>query len=292
MVTAEQAVDLVERAEKLARRGYYVKAIEQFERAVELDPNFAEAWAELALARSILGFSMFSRRYRAQFPKAREAAQRALEIDSRLEVELYETMPLDFLVEEHALHFPFAYRPQEYIGLSPYLEPAYPDHAAIAQWLEPYRNSPLGTETFSVLDRMNSDIHFGIGYEVREEEGVLAPAETLRRGKGSCRDLAALFLESCRRLGIAARFVSGYVHVPATEAGGATTHAWTEVYIPGAGWKGFDPTNAVVVGPDHIPVAVHRDPEAVPPVAGSFTGPGGLTPVLSVDVQINRIGKA
>jgi transglutaminase-like putative cysteine protease len=105
-------------------------------------------------------------------------------------------------------------------------------------------------------------------------------------GRGSCRDLATLFLESCRRLGIAARFVSGYQHGPATEAGGGATHAWAEVYLPGAGWKGFDPTHASVVGPDHIPVAVHRQPEAVPPVAGSFTGPQGETPVLTVDVQI------
>jgi len=82
-------------------------------------------------------------------------------------------------------------------------------------------------------------------------------------------------------LGIAARFVSGHVHGPATEAGGASTHAWAEVYLPGTGWKGFDPTNLAVVGPDHIPVAVHRRPEAVPPIAGSFTGPKGLAPTMT-----------
>jgi transglutaminase-like putative cysteine protease len=215
-----------------------------------------------------------------------------LAIESRVQVELYDTMPLDFLVEDHALHYPFDYRWEERVGLSPYLEPSYQDDGRMAQWLEPYRRSPQGTQTFSVLDRINKDIHTGFGYEVREEEGVLPPAETLQRGAGSCRDLAALFLESCRRLGIAARFVSGYVHGPATEAGGAATHAWSEVYLPGAGWKGFDPTTAAVVGPDHIPVAVHRDPEAVPPVAGSFTGPAGLSPVLIVDVQINQTGES
>jgi transglutaminase-like putative cysteine protease len=118
---------------------------------------------------------------------------------------------------------------------------------------------------------------------------VLTPAETLRLGRGSCRDFAALFLESCRRLGIAARFVSGYVHGPAAEAGGASTHAWAEVYLPGAGWKGFDPTNLAVVGPDHIPVAVHRKPESVPPIAGSFTGPKGLAPTMTVDVKISQL---
>ena len=101
--------------------------------------------------------------------------------------------------------------------------------------------------------------------------------------------MAALLLECCRRLGVAARFVGGYIHGPATEAGGAATHAWVEIYLPGAGWKGFDPSNATVVGPDHIPVAVHRDPEAIPPVAGSFTGPKGVSSVLTVDVQINQL---
>jgi transglutaminase-like putative cysteine protease len=96
-------------------------------------------------------------------------------------------------------------------------------------------------------------------------------------------------MEACRRLGIAARFVSGYVHDPASESGGAATHAWSEVYLPGAGWKGFDPTNATVVGPDHIPVAVHRHPEAVSPVAGSFIGAKDLNSNLSVDVKIHQL---
>jgi transglutaminase-like putative cysteine protease len=212
-----------------------------------------------------------------------------LKIESKAKVELYDTMPLDFVVEDHALRFPFQYWTEERIALDPYLKPAYPDDGRLAHWLDPYRAEQKGTETFSILDSMNRRIHEGLDYQVREEEGVLSPAETLRLGAGSCRDFAALFLESCRRLGIAARFVSGYVHGPATEAGGASTHAWAEVYLPGAGWKGFDPTNLAVVGPDHIPVAVHRQPEAVPPVAGSFTGPKGLAPTMSVDVKISQL---
>lgn len=207
-------------------------------------------------------------------------------IESRLEVELYDILPLDFLVEDHAVRFPFNYRPGERIALGPYLEPVYPEDPRLAVWLEPHRSAPRNTETFALLDALNRRIRDDLDYEVREEEGVRRPAETLRLGRGSCRDLATLFLESCRRLGIAARFVSGYQHGPATEAGGGATHAWAEVYLPGAGWKGFDPTHASVVGPDHIPVAVNRQPEAVPPVAGSFTGPKGETSVLTVDVQI------
>jgi len=216
----------------------------------------------------------------------------SLEILSRVEVELYEILPLNFLVERHALLFPFTYRADERTGLAAYLEPAYPADAGLAQWLEQYRQVPRDTETFTVLDRMNHQIHDDITYVTREQQGVQSPATTLQLGTGSCRDLAALLMEACRRLGIAARFVSGYIHGPATEVGGAATHAWTEIYLPGAGWKGFDPTNAGVVGPDHIPVAVHRHPEAVSPVAGSFIGPKDLNSSLSVDVQIQQLEAA
>lgn len=214
-----------------------------------------------------------------------------LTIESRLEVELYETMPLNFVVDDHALFFPFSYSPEEQIALRPFLEPVYADDVLLADWLSPYHQVTQRAETFSILDRMNRQITNDVAYELRNEAGVLHPAETLRRGKGSCRDMAALLLEACRRLGIAARFVSGYAHGPSAEAGGATSHAWVEVYLPGAGWKGFDATIAAVVGPDHIPVAVHRHPEAVPPVAGSFTGPANLLPTLTVDVRINRMAE-
>ena len=88
-------------------------------------------------------------------------------------------------------------------------------------------------------------------------------------------------------MGFASRFVSGYLHAPATEAGNATTHAWVEIYLPGTGWKGFDPTSGEVTGNRHIAVAVASDPEAVPPVSGSFTGLGSAT--MRVDVQVNLL---
>ena len=137
---------------------------------------------------------------------------------------------------------------------------------------------------------MNHRIHAELGDQVREEEGVLAPGETLRLGQGSCRDMATLFVESCRRLGIAARFVSGYVHGPATEAGGAATHAWAEVYLPGAGWKGFDPHTR-----RRRRSRPHSGRRAPPPGARAagggdcFIGPNGLRPSLTVDVQINAL---
>lgn len=212
-----------------------------------------------------------------------------LVVESRVEAELYDTMPLDFIVEEHAVRFPFEYEGEERIALRPYLEFVYGSDSRFADWLAPFRHPPTGTETFGILDLLNQQIHAGFRYEVREEEGVLPPGDLLQLGKGSCRDLSAFFLEACRHLGIAARFVSGYIHGPATEAGGAASHAWVEVYLPGAGWKGFDPTVAAIVGPDHIPVAVHRHPEAIPPVAGTFTGPENLLPQLTVNVTIRQV---
>ncbi len=209
--------------------------------------------------------------------------------ESRLGVELYEITPLDFVVDPHAVQFPIDYSKEEQTALRPFLETVYDRHDLTDEWISPYTQMNKGTETFFVLDQMNHRINEEIVYEERDEPGVLAPEMLLEIRKGSCRDMAALFVEACRRLNIAARFVSGYVHGPATEAGGASSHAWAEVYLPGAGWKGFDPTNIAVVGPDHIPVAVHRHPEQVPPVAGSFTGPNDLVPTLTVDVQIHEI---
>lgn len=212
-----------------------------------------------------------------------------LRIESRVDVELYESMPLNFVVEDHAFHFPLHYRTEEEIALRPYLEALYAEDSRLTDWLGPLRRQDETAETFGILDQLNRIIHTGLNYELRVEEGVLAPGETLERGRGSCRDLAVLFLESCRRLGIAARFVGGYVHVPATEIGGASSHAWAEVYLPGAGWKGFDPTLGRVVGPDHIPVAVHRHPEAISPVAGTFTGPKDVISTLTIDVQVTPL---
>ncbi len=144
-------------------------------------------------------------------------------------------------------------------------------------------------ETFALLDRMNRAIAGQFGYQMREEPGVQSPAQTLARNSGSCRDFASLFMEACRLLGLASRFVSGYLYTAATEADNASTHAWAEVYLPGAGWKGFDPTSGEVTGNRHIAVAVARHPEAVPPVAGSYLGPPDQPPSLSVAVRVSGL---
>ena len=215
-----------------------------------------------------------------------EAAS-TLSIASEVVIQHYEEAPLDFLVEDYAVNYPFVYRPEERADLIPFQQPAYPnDQKAIQDWLRELGVGAGPTETYAMLDRINRAIGAAFTYGVREDEGVQPPSQTLRERRGSCRDYAALFIEACRDLGLASRFVSGYSHGLASESGNAATHAWAEVYLPGPGWKGFDPTSGQIAGTHHIPVAVARHPEAIPPVAGSFVGPAGSRPALIVNVQV------
>jgi transglutaminase-like putative cysteine protease len=210
-----------------------------------------------------------------------------LRIASSVVIQHYEDNPFDFLVDDYAVIHPFDYAEEERVELTPFRQPVYPaDREAVQRWLDGLGlQRPI--QTFTLLDRMNHEIAARFVYRMREEPGVQSPARTLALNSGSCRDLAALFMEACRHLGLASRFVSGYLYLPAIEAGNAATHAWAEVYLPGAGWKGFDPTSGELVGSRHIAAAVARHPEAVPPVAGSYLGPPGQSPLLSVTVQVS-----
>ena len=218
-----------------------------------------------------------------------ETAQR-LTIGSEVIIQHFEVAPLDFIVEDYAVHYPFEYLQEERVDLAPFQQPVYLDQQpAVRDWFNSL-NLPRGkVETYVLLDRLNQIIAKEFKYVVREEAGVQPPEQTLAIRSGSCRDYATLFIETCRFLGLASRFVSGYSHVPELGAGGATTHAWAEVYLPGPGWKGFDPTAGELTGSRHIPVAVARHPEVVPPVAGSFVGPKGQIPMLTVDVQVTAL---
>lgn len=210
-----------------------------------------------------------------------------LSIHSEVTIQHYDESPFDFLVEEYALHYPFHYRPQDRVDLLPFLQPVYAgDEPAIRDWLGRLGLSQPSMQTYALLDRLSRTIAGQFAYTVREEQGVQSPAQTLNWSRGSCRDFAALFIEACRYLGLASRFVSGYSHLPASEHWSTTTHAWAEVYLPGPGWKGFDPTSGELTGNRHISVAVARHPEAVPPVSGSFIGPNGPPPALTVDVRV------
>lgn len=213
-----------------------------------------------------------------------------LRVTSEVVIEVYDDAPLDFLMEDYAVDCPFVYAVGEQIDLAPFEQSVYVDDApAVHDWLEGLGLLKRPVDTFALLSQLNCAIANTFSYRIREEEGVQSPAETLRLNSGSCRDFAALFIEACRCMGLASRFVSGYLHMPDNEAGNASTHAWAEVYLPGPGWKGFDPTSGLVTGNQHIPVAVARHPEAVPPVSGSFVGPAGQLPALTVAVRVSAL---
>ena len=218
-----------------------------------------------------------------------EPTQR-LSITSEVVIQHYVENPFDFLFEDYAVNYPFSYAPMDRVDLIPFLQPVYPrDEEAIRNWLQLMGLGQSAMQSYALLDKINQEIMSRFTYFAREEPGVQTPGQTLAWRQGSCRDFAALFVETCRYLGLASRFVSGYAHAPATEHWSTTTHAWAEVYLPGAGWKGFDPTNGEVAGSRHIAVAVAHHPESVPPVSGSFIGLSGLPPSLIVDVRIVAI---
>jgi transglutaminase-like putative cysteine protease len=217
-------------------------------------------------------------------------ASNLVRILNEVSVRLYEDSPLDFVVEEYAVNYPFDYASSELPDLAAFRQSVYAqDEAAVRQWLDKLGCLGESVETYVLLDRMNHDIAQRFIYQSREAPGVQSPALTLASGTGSCRDFAALFMEGCRHLGLASRFVSGYLDISDTSWTHATTHAWAEVYLPGPGWKGFDPTSGQLTDNHHIPIAVARHPEAVPPVAGSFVGPAGRRPVPMVSVRVTAI---
>ncbi len=212
-----------------------------------------------------------------------------LVITSDVVLQNYNDNPLDFLVEDHAVYYPFSYRDDETGDMTPYFQVnCNGDESQLRSWLSRFWIPGQSMETYVLLQSICQGIHQSFQYSIREEEGIQSPGRTLAMGQGSCRDFATLFMMAARMLGLAARFVSGYLFAPVSQQGLGTTHAWAEVYLPGAGWKGFDPTIGRLTGPDHIPVAVSARPGAVPPVAGEFIGPSGMQPALYVAVSITE----
>ena len=209
-------------------------------------------------------------------------------IESQVVIQQYHEAPLDFLVADYAVDYPFKYSPADRKVLAPYLPSARQASGKLLEalvkgvWKRAER-----IQTYALLRRLNKQVHQAISYQIREEPGVQSAIKTLTCGTGSCRDLAHLFMEAARRLGLAARFVSGYLHAPPSSVTLGATHAWAEVYLPGAGWTGFDPSIGELVGTDHIAVAVARLPELAPPVAGAFIGPADVS--LDVGVWVSEV---
>jgi transglutaminase-like putative cysteine protease len=212
-----------------------------------------------------------------------------LEITSDVVVQHYGEQPLEFAVDKSAMLYPFHYNPLEQIDLIPYQMAVFPrDYPIVLQWLEDVCKPDKLMNTVVLLDSLNKAIVSNFEYQMREEPGVQSPRQTIESSAGSCRDFATLFIEACRVFGFASRFVSGYLLQPFGNADQhSSTHAWSEVYLPGSGWRGFDSTSGLFVGGDHIAVAHHRHPESIPPVSGSFIGKTEPQPKMSVNVNVN-----
>ena len=213
-----------------------------------------------------------------------------LYISSEIIIENRDDAPLDFLIDKRAVTFPFNYDEEETNDLAPFHTSSFPDDSDVLKdWILQFWKTGEKIETYVLLEKINKAIQDQIGYTVREEPGVQGPRVTLTGMTGSCRDMAALFIETCRALGLAARFISGYQYVKGLPLEAGSTHAWSEIYLPGAGWKGFDSTSGKVVDSSYIPIAVSTNPETVPPISGAFAGLIDEPPVMSVVVDIVEI---
>jgi transglutaminase-like putative cysteine protease len=196
--------------------------------------------------------------------------------------------PIEWLIDPTASEFPFQYAPEEQIELIHYRLPSYPyDGPTLRQWLlDLYRPGQI-VGTYELLEKLNAHIHRSFTYAPRDDVGVQLPCDTLKRGSGSCRDFAVLMMEAVRHWGFGARFVTGYIQMNEGQHG--ATHAWTEVYIPGAGWRGFDPTNNKPAGSEHVSVAVAREQEKASPLSGSWEGPANAFDRMLVSVEVAAI---
>ncbi|HSI39117.1 MAG TPA: transglutaminase family protein [Xanthobacteraceae bacterium] len=218
-----------------------------------------------------------------------------LRIVSSLTLERYGLGQPVFDIEESARTYPFVYSPEDRSDLGRMLECHYPDPQGIlAAWAHSFI-AARPTDTMALLTDINAAIRNNFAYQVRIEQGTQPPLETLRLGSGSCRDLALLLIEAARMLGFGARFVTGYLYDPALDSdvpavvGAGATHAWADIYLPGAGWIEFDPTNGLIAADNLIRVAVTRDPSQAVPVAGGFVGMIGDYLGLTVDVTVRRV---
>ena len=219
-------------------------------------------------------------------------------VESQLELSHYGLVQPDLELEE-AEHWPFEYDAAELLDLMPYRQQLYPGtNAAVPRWAWDYVRGLESTDTQRLLVGMMQHIRDAVPYRRREEEGVQRPETTLESG-GTCRDFAVLMMEGLRCLGFATRFVSGYLYDPAADpseaedapahVGGGATHAWLDVYLPGAGWVEFDPTNALYGGADLIRIGTARSPEAALPLTGTFAADETITSSMTVEVTVDKL---
>lgn len=197
-----------------------------------------------------------------------------LKVEVDLVAELVTLNPFDFYVEKYAENFPFRYDPTLQDELAPYLKPPVAGGPLWDMFIASIDTTPRQSITFLV--DLNQRVNEVVAYSTRMEPGILTPEQTLERGIGSCRDSTWLMINALRHFGLAARFTSGYLIQLDVEHGNsgkkedvADLHAWTEIYLPGAGWIGLDATSALLSGEGHIPLASSSNPVSAAPITGS-----------------------
>lgn len=214
-----------------------------------------------------------------------------LRIESNIELTLTSNPWPIFNIAATALTYPFFYSNDDRadlgaLAIQQYLDPM----GRLQKWARSFVRGPA-PDTLELLKAISHGVSEALQYEVRESEGTQTPIDSLDRGRGSCRDFAILFAEAVRSLDIGARIVSGYLYDPQSTAtgssGAGSTHAWAEVYVPGAGWINFDPTNRSIGGFNLVPVAVARDITLLMPVSGSYVGAADAFAGMKVEVRVS-----
>ena len=213
-----------------------------------------------------------------------------------LEIDHTDSVDPSVMLSAYARQIPFAYDADEMPDLLRSIERQYHDGGHIVdQWARSLLDDHGPTPTVDLLAAMTKAIRHRFNYVARYSPGIQDPQTTMRLETGTCRDFALLMMEAVRSLGMAARFVSGYLHVPrrthngaSERQGGGNTHAWLQVYLPGAGWIDYDPTNGIVGSRGLIRVSVVRDPAMAVPLSGSWTGASADCLGMDVSVEVSE----
>jgi transglutaminase-like putative cysteine protease len=222
-------------------------------------------------------------------------ADRAKELrfESTVRVNHIHTDIREFQIEEIAQSYPFNYRARELSELARYMQrnPVEANHQ-VDEWARTVVSKESATDTRDLLISLTHRINGSFKHLRRDEKGIQTPRRTLELRSGSCRDLAMLMIDALRSLGLAARFVSGYLHIPSEDdksyAGGGNTHAWAQVHLPGPGWIDFDPSNGIVGNRDLVRVATVADPCDAIPLHGTWMGLATDYIGMKVEVVVRR----
>jgi transglutaminase-like putative cysteine protease len=220
-----------------------------------------------------------------------DARAKTLSFTSTATVEHNPAEAFALTAEDPAYFYPFLYDDEELSDLVQFIRPQYGDpEGELSGWARGFLDPQGATPTFNILSGMTHGIREAFTYRKRHEHGTQHPLDTLQTRSGTCRDYALFMIEALRRLGIAARFVSGYLFIPGDRAhgyvGGGSTHAWVQVYLPSAGWIEFDPTNGIIGTKDLVRVAVARDPRQAIPLHGTYMGPADAFVGMNVSINV------